>query len=329
MTETFADEYRALHADALWMDRSGRDARLDVRGPDAAEWLQGLLTQDVRTLGPGQGTYAAYLTPQGRMIADLRLFHRGDRFLIEAVAGVRATLLSRLDQFVIMEDVTITDVSDTLGCLTVMGPAAGGVVAAMTGLAQDALEALPEHAQIALGTSGGFVAASRDHGVPAFDLVAPVVEIDPWRAQLQARGAQASEMLIDTARIEAGRPRFGVDMHEDTIPLEAGIERRAISFDKGCYVGQEVVIRILHRGQGRVARRLVWVEQAPADPTVAAWQPGEAVHLGEKAVGTVSSVCWSPSRGGWLGIAMLHRDATEPGTVVRIGTHQATVRALP
>jgi folate-binding protein YgfZ len=329
MTLTFDDEYRALHGAAVWVDRSARDARLEVRGPDATEWLHGLLTQDVRRLHSGEGAHAAYLTPQGRMVADLRVFHRGDTFLIETVAATRATLLSRLDQFVIMEDVTIADVTDALGCLTILGPTAAASASACTGVALATLNALPEGGHLPLDTPGAFVAASREFGVPAFDLFALKDDLAIWQTLLQARIPMASDLLLETARIEAGRPRFGVDMHEDTIPLEAGIEARAISFDKGCYVGQEVIIRILHRGQGRVARRLVWVECAPLGPEASGWHPGEAVHLGDKPVGSITSACWSPARGGLLAIAMLHRDATEPGTTVRVGVDEATVTKLP
>jgi folate-binding protein YgfZ len=326
---TFQDEYRALHGDAVWVDRSARDARLEVRGPDAADWLQGLLTQEIKGLRAGQGAYAAYLTPQGRMVADLRVMRRDDAFLLETVASARAALLSRLDQFVIMEDVTIADVTDTMGCLTVIGPTAAASAAACTGLGQARLGELPEYGQLVLEAPGAFVAASREFGVPAFDLFATRADLAIWRTLLQARIPQASERVIETARIESGRPRFGVDMHEDTIPLEAGIEARAINFEKGCYVGQEVVIRILHRGQGRVARRLVWLESAPRDQATATWQPGESVHLGAKAVGAVTSACWSPAREGLLGIAMVHRDAAEPGTTVTIGSADAVVRKLP
>lgn len=329
MAVTFDTEYRALHGEAVWADRSMRDARLDVRGPDAADWLQGLLTQDIKGLQPGCGTYAAYLTPQGRMIADVRVFHRGDAYLLETVASARTTLLSRLDQFVIMEDVTIADVTESLGCLTAIGPAAAAVTSACTGVGLAALAALPEDAHLPSNLPGAFVAASRNFGVPAFDLFAAPADLETWRDVLRVRIPAASDLLVETARIEAGRPRYGVDMHEDTIPLEAGIQSRAISFDKGCYVGQEVVIRILHRGQGRVARRLVWVESAPREQDSPGWQAGQPVHLSDKAVGVVSSVCWSPAHGGLLGIAMLHRDAAEPGTVVRIGAHDATIRALP
>jgi folate-binding protein YgfZ len=329
MTETFEDEYRALHAAAVWADRSARDVRVDVHGPDATAWLQGLLTQDVAALQPGEGAYAAYLTPQGRMVADLRVLRRDDGFLLEAVATVRPTLLSRLDQFVIMEDVTITDVTDTFGVLTVIGPHAAAVTSAVTGLAAEALEALPEHGHLPAATPGSMVAASRAFGASGFDLFASAAQITEWRARLQGQAPEVGEELLETARIEAGRPRFGVDMHEDTIPLEAGIESRAISFDKGCYVGQEVVIRILHRGQGRVAKRLVWVEQASAAERDPAWKPGTPVMFADKVVGSVSSACWSPARVGRLGLAMLHRDATEPGTIVTIAGSEAVVRRLP
>lgn len=329
MPGTFDDEYRALHDAAVWTDRSSRDARLEVRGPDAVEWLHGLLTQDIRSLAPGQGTYAAYLTPQGRMVSDLRVFHRGDTLLLEAPASVRTHLLSRLDQFVIMEDVTVADVTESSHVLTVLGPAAAASAAECAGVTIAALDALAEHGHLPLAGPGAFVARTEDFGVPGFDLFAPPSDAGTWRTQLAARMPAASDRLLETARIEAGRPRFGVDMHEDTIPLEAGLESRAISFDKGCYVGQEVVIRILHRGQGRVARRLVWVESGPQPPGDVGWHHGESVWMGDKAVGAVTSACWSPARGAQLGIAMVHRDATAPGTEVRVGGQQAVVRALP
>ena len=329
MAVTFDTEYRAVHDDAAWTDRTTRDARLEVSGPDATDWLQGLLTQDVKGLTPGQGTYAAYLTPQGRMVADMRIFRRDDGYLLETAASAQTTLKGRLEQFVIMEDVSVSDVSETLGCLTVLGPTAAASASACTGIAIPALEALAEHAHLALDVPGAFVAASSEFGLPAFDLFAPPGHLDTWRTALQARMPQASEGLLETARIEAGRPRYGVDMLDDTIPLEAGIETRGISFDKGCYVGQEVVIRILHRGGGRVARRLVWVEHAPHAEAASSWSANDGVYLGDRAVGHVTSACWSPARGGLLGIAMVHRDATEPGTLVRIGADDGTVRKLP
>ncbi|MCC6164591.1 MAG: hypothetical protein IT182_14670 [Acidobacteria bacterium] len=330
MTMTFDEEYRALHAAAVWADRSGCDARIDVSGPDATDWLQGLLTQDMKALQPGQGAEAAYLTPQGRMIAHLVALRRAASFLLEVPASISETVRTRLDQFVITEDVAIQDVSASLGCLTVLGPRASATVAQVTGLDATTLDTLTEYAHVATEGDAALVVATREFGVPGFDLLADPATLAGWRAAADAAGVREAEAgLLHTARIEAGRPRFGVDMHEDTIPLEAGLESRAIGFDKGCYVGQEVVIRILHRGQGRVARRLVWVEHTPCGPERQVWEPGTEVRLGDKIVGKVGSACWSPSRGGLLCIAMVHRDAFAPGTVVTIDGLDATVRALP
>lgn len=328
MTTTFDQQYAALHHRALWCDRSLDEARLEVWGPDATEWLQGLLTQDIKPLPVGAGAHATYLTPQGRLVADLRVLRREGKYLLDTPAVSRATLLSRLDQFVIMEDVTVADVSDTLGCLTVLGPQAAASVSACTGRTTGELEALPVFGHLPL-EMGGLVVRTDAFGVDGFDLMAPVDSLGVWRTLLSARVDKVTADVLDTARIEAGRPRFGVDMHDDTIPLEAGLETRAISFDKGCYVGQEVVIRILHRGQGRVARRLVWVVAASSPREAAGWHPGDQVYAGDKVVGSASSVCWSPARNGWLAIAMLHRDATEPGTAVRIGALEASVERLP
>jgi folate-binding protein YgfZ len=325
---TFDDEYDALHRRAVSTDRGIRDARLAVRGPDAVDWLQEQLTQEIKRLAPGEGAYAAYLTPQGRMVADMRVFHRGASLLLETPATARDTLLSRLDQFIIMEDVAVSDVSGEIGCLTVVGPAAADIVADVTGASREALRSLAEHAQATFDEREAFAAGSREFGVAGIDVVGPVSVLDGWRAALDDRVPRASDLLLETARIEAGRPRFGVDMHEDTIPLEAGIESRAINHDKGCYVGQEIVIRILHRGQGRVARRLVWVE-APAPADTPPWPPGTDVTRGDRSVGAITSACWSPARQALLGIAMVHRDAAEPDAVVDVAGVEARVSRLP
>lgn len=316
MNRSLDEQYQALHGAVVWTDRSTRDARIDVHGPDAATWLQGLLTQDVVRLQPGDVADAAYLTPQGRMVAELRLVRRQDGFLIETPASARDALLGRLDQFIIMEDVSLADASGRLGCLTLLGPGATDLAQSLTGDSPRD----DDHLHLA---NDGF-------GVTGIDLIAPADRIAAWRQSLVSSTPEAGDVLLEIARIEAGRPRFGVDMHEDTIPLEAGLESRAISFDKGCYVGQEIVIRILHRGQGRVARRLVWVEGAPTSQADASpWPAGTPVIHGEKSVGAVTSACWSPARGAVLGIAMLHRDATEAGTAVTIAGDAATVSRLP
>jgi folate-binding protein YgfZ len=168
--------------------------------------------------------------------------------------------------------------------------------------------------------------ATRELGVPGFDLL---VEHAYAGRLVDALGAAGVERMSDQAaevlRLEAGTPLFGVDMDAETIPLEAGIEGRAISFTKGCYPGQEVIVRVVHRGGGRVARRLVGLTIA-GDQTPPA---GEALRAGDREVGKIRSAAWSPSLGRPIALAYAHRDFTEPGTELRVGNATAIVTALP
>ena len=142
------------------------------------------------------------------------------------------------------------------------------------------------------------------------------------RAKLIEAGAvEASEDTAETLRIEAGRPRFGIDMNTDTIPLEAGLENRAISFTKGCYVGQEVIIRVMHRGHGRVARRLVSI--LLPDGTVPAH--GDKIHSGERVVGEITSATASPRFGAPLALGYVQRDHAAAGTELIVNGSQARV----
>jgi folate-binding protein YgfZ len=131
----------------------------------------------------------------------------------------------------------------------------------------------------------------------------------------------ASEETGETLRIEAARPRFGIDMNTDTIPLEAGIEDRAISFTKGCYVGQEVIIRVMHRGPGRVARRLVSI--VVADGTVP--ERGSKIQVGDRVVGAITSATASPRLGAPLALGYVQREHAAPGTELTVGKSQARV----
>ncbi len=137
------------------------------------------------------------------------------------------------------------------------------------------------------------------------------------RAVTDAGAILVDADVAETCRIENGRPAFGKDMTEDTIPLEAGIEDRAISLTKGCYVGQEIIIRVLHRGQGRVARRLVGLT---FDPTAAAPARGSAIRGGDREIGAVTSAVWSPALGRPIAMGYVHRDFVEPGTAVVVVT---------
>ncbi len=260
------------------------------------------------------------------MIADLWVYELGDVMLLTLPRGVKDTVLAKLDQFIFTEDVQLGDVTDTFDHLAIVGPEAGRMLSEVLSIAA-ALLRLPRHGNLRAAFEGHpvIVLTVDDLGENGYDVLADGVAIALLRDRLRAAGAaELDEASAEALRIEAGVPRFPVDMDEDPIPLEAGIEGRAISFTKGCYVGQEVIIRVLHRGHGRVARKLVGLT-FDGDALPAA---GGALQSGDAEVGKVTSRTWSPALGRGIGLGYVHRDFVAPGTeltVAGITAHVATV----
>ncbi len=300
-----------------------------MSGTDRRTYLQGLLTNDIVALTPGGGCYAAYLTPQGRMIADLFVYELGDVILVTVAASVKDRVLARFDQFVFSEDVQLGDVTDAFVQLAVVGPdAAAEVAPILDGIDVDRVSGLPEHgnARAAFRGEPAIVVRAADIGVPGFDLFVGRESGLSLADALRAAGLpRLDQDTAEVIRVEAGIPRFGRDMDEETIPLEAGIESKAISFTKGCYVGQEVVIRVLHRGHGRVAKKLVGLTLESGGPPTA----GTVVREGDREIGRVTSGVWSPLIDASVALAYVQRDFVEPGTRVTVGEARARVSALP
>jgi len=309
--------YDAARSSAVVVDKSG-EGRLRLTGADRVAWLQGLVTNDVAALQPGQGCYAAYLTPQGRMISDLRILATREALLLDVPTVARAAVAARFEQFIITEDVVVEDVTARIARLGVHGPAAAAAVAAALDVPAAVVATLGEHAHVDVEFQDApvVVAGACEPGVPGYDIYCAADRVTDVAGRLFAGGARdITADAWDTLRIEAGMPLFGVDMDTDTIPLEAGIEDRAISQTKGCYVGQEVVIRILHRGGGRVVRRLVaWTADTDSTPDADVPLPGTAFTIDGKDVGRVTSAAWSPTLRRVIGLGYAHRDHTEPGT---------------
>lgn len=292
--------YTAARERAAWLDRSSL-GRIVVSGADRLSYLQGLLTNDIEALKPGTGCYAAYLTAQGRMIADMHVYERGDVVLVTTIGDVKDTVLTKFDQFIFSEDVQLGDVTDTFAQIAVIGPESAPIVAA-------------------LGGSASMVIPIADVGEPGFDLFVPAEQRATLIAALRERDVpELTQDDAETLRIEAGIPLFHVDMDEDTIPLEAGIENRAISFTKGCYVGQEVIIRVLHRGHGRVARRLVQLQIDGSDVPAR----GAMIRSDDKDIGHVTSATFSPRFNQPIALGYVQRDFAEPDTSVRISSSSA------
>ena len=290
-----ADLYHIIAAGSGWVDRRDR-GRLRFDGRDAASFLHALLTNDILSLASGQRVYAAYLTAQGRMIADLTICRAPDFLLADVPRALASALATRFDQLIFAEDVRVSDVSSAMFQITVIGPEATSVLADLS--AGDAL-----------------VVPGIDVGVPAVDVFGEAESFEGLIRRIERAGTvPVPHELYDALRIEAGRPAFGVDMTEETIPLEAGLLERAISTTKGCYVGQEVIIRILHRGGGRVARRLVRIA---FDPSVTAPPPaGSALAAEGQDVGRMTSSAISPATAHVVGLGYVHRDSAELGRKV-------------
>ncbi len=311
------DHYHAAHNSAVIIDRSSQGA-VALTGGDRASFLHALLTNDIARLRAGQGAYAAYLTPQGRMISDMRVIETGSRMLLGVEREIAAPLAERFDTLVFSEDVQARDVTGELVVFGVHGPSAARMIQNAIGIS--VIDLASQYDNV---TSESLTIVRDDGlGVPGYDVYVPAGDADATRARFIDAGAvAASEDTGETLRIEAGRPRFGVDMSTDTIPLEAGIEDRAISFTKGCYVGQEVIIRVMHRGHGRVARRLVSIVLAGE----AVPRRGSTIQIGDRGVGEITSATASPKLGAPLALGYVHRDHAEPGTELSVDGLQARV----
>jgi len=316
--------YQAARQRSGWIDRSSR-GRIVVSGRDRASYLQGLLTNDIVALTPGSGCYSAYLTAQGRMISDLWVYELGEVMLLDLPSvEAKTTVLSKLDQFIFSEDVQLGDVTDAFAQIAIVGPDASRVVTDLLGGPPPSAEHACIRGEIAGGAS--IVTRVTDTGEPGFDLYVETLRLSLLKDALSNAGVvELDNETADVLRVEAGVPLFHRDMDEETIPLEAGIEARAINMDKGCYVGQEVIVRVLHRGHGRVAKKLVGLTidggTVPASGTI--------VTNGDREIGRITSAVQSPSLSGTIALAYLQRDFLEPGTSVNVAGAPAMVSALP
>jgi folate-binding protein YgfZ len=277
-------------------DRSDR-AKFLVRGSEAADFLQGQVSNDVEALEPGQGCYATILNAKGKLRTDLRVLRGENYFFLDTEPIGHAVLRHMLETYSLGRDVQHDDLTSTRSLVSLLGPGA-----------RAALDAEPpdeEHAFVE-GEHGLYV--STDLGVdvigePGIDLGVPAI----------------SEEVAECVRIESGRPRLGYDMDAETMPQEAGINERAVSFTKGCYVGQETVARLHYKGRpNRHLRGLRLPEPV---------ERGTEILLGDKVVGRVASTCVSP-RFGPIALALVRREA-EPGTSVSVNGATAEVVGLP
>lgn len=283
---------------------------LEVRGPDRIAWLSNLLTNDVKALTPGRGCYTAFLTPQGKVRATAALLALPEACLLICDPAVRETLPAGLLKYRITERVELTDRSPELGLLAVQGPEAPAIWNAWVGAPWPA----QEFNHVAHGA--GFAARWGVVGDPGFVALAPRGDLATLREALLAAGqplglTPSGLGTLEALRIEAGIPRYGADLDETVLLPEAGLTD-AVSDTKGCYLGQEFVVRIRDRGQ--IHRRLSQLAIEGATPAAR----GDRVLLGDRQVGTITSSALVPTQGRAMALAYLSREAWEPGTRVTV-----------
>jgi folate-binding protein YgfZ len=324
-TTTLAEEYATLTERCGLVDRSER-GKLRLTGAGAVEFLNGQVTNELIGLQPGGGCYAAFLTPKGKMLGDLRILAVGDdpgegprELLLDTERPALQALFDMIRRFKVGYEVELHKRTLETALLSLIGPNA--VVVAAKACAFDPGD-LPcaEHHHI----------LARMDGVPAhlirtdvgLDALCDISEEAVVRNSLEVAGAVGvSEAVAEIVRVEHGRPRFGIDLDESTIPQEAGLNERAVNFTKGCYVGQETVARLYYRGKPNRHLRGLRLS-GPVEP-------GADLRLGERSVGRLGSSVLSPAFGP-IGLALVRREA-EPGATVAVGEHgvSALVSELP
>jgi tRNA-modifying protein YgfZ len=304
---TATEDYRAVTEACGMLDRSER-GKLALTGGEAKSFLQGQVTNDVEALTPGTGCYAAFLTPKGKMLGDLRVLDTGDELLLDSERSALQGLFNMISRFSIGYDVTLHKRTLERGLLSLIGPGADSVVPGVP---------VDEHAHVAVELAGVPSRAIRtDVGL---DLLCGVSDTERLRSALAEMGAPpVSEAVAESLRIEHGRPRYGVDLDETVIPQEADLNARAVSFTKGCYVGQETVARLYYRGKpNRHLRGLRCTGPV---------QHGDELHFGERVVGHIGSAVDSP-RLGSIALALVRREV-EPGASVTVGAGGVTAEVV-
>ncbi len=326
-------EHAALSDGCGVLDRSER-GKLALVGPGAVEFLNGQVTNELATLRAGEGCYAAFLTHKGKMLGDLRVLAvRADatgnptELLLDTERTALQALFDMIHRFKIGYELELHKRTLERGLLSLIGPEADSILAAsrvsanrpaaVEPLAAGETLAAVEHANINVSVDGiDALAVRTDVGI---DLICDATDTDALRAALRERGASAiSEQAAECLRIERGRPRYGVDLDDNVIPQEAGLNERAVSFTKGCYVGQETVARLHYKGKPNRHLRGLRLS-APASS-------GEPLTLGERTVGRLGSVTVSPALGP-IALALVRREA-EPGSVLTVGERGVSAEVL-
>ena len=322
-------EYHAVRTAVGLLDFSNRGL-LQLTGPDRITFLQGLVSNDVAALRPSQGTYAAVLNQQGKVLGDVQVLCSENSLYLDLWEPLKDKILEHLNRYLVADEVEIADRTSEYGTLSLQGPRSGE-------LAQRLFEAdpLPSHplGHVIVKLENTFVCLVRSNRTreTGFDLIAPGTVLAKLAEILTEVGKNLSVKWIgsdalNTVLVEDGIPRYGIDFTEDNLLLEVGLNN-AVSFTKGCYLGQEIIERV--RSRGHVNKKLCGLVLDGEFPA----HHGAPIQVNEKPVGTVTSSVCSPKLGHAVALGYIHRDHWQPGTSVTVisdtGSLTATVTELP
>jgi folate-binding protein YgfZ len=325
-------EHQAVRKKSGLIDQTHR-GKLRLKGKDRTDFLHGMVTNDIKILTPGTGLYAVFTNEKAKMLSDGRIYCLTDGLWIDLEPEVTEKIHKHLDKYTLASDVTIENLSEAFGLLSIYGPSSHGIITQLIGSEPPT----KEHASTTFSLDGVQTFAARNEitGESGYDLYIPTDRMVPtWNRLIGIGGPYGLRPVgldaLDSLRIEAGIPRYGIDMDESNFPMEAGLEKRAISYTKGCYIGQETIARA--DAQGRMNRKLMGLgltaKTVPAKglPILA---PSSVSGAPERVVGTITSAVESPTLDRVIAMGYLHRDFTEPGKDVMIEGSPAKVVSLP
>jgi len=315
-----APEYAALRESAAVLDLSFR-GRICLTGADRVRFLHGQVTNEIKALRFGQGCYAALVNAKGRMQGDLCIYALADELLLDYEPGLTPALSQRFEKFIVSDDVQVVDVAPHYGLLCVQGPKAAEVIRS-TGSSSEMPSASLAFTKATDATLGELYLMNHPRiGTVGFDLFVPLPAMQVMATKLldaakTIGGGLCGWEALEIARIEAGIPRYGADMDESNLPQECGIEASAVSYSKGCYIGQEVLNRVHTMGHvNKELRGLRLGEELKALPT-----KGDKLFQGDKEVGYITSAVVSPALKATIALGFVRREANSPGTELTLHT---------
>jgi folate-binding protein YgfZ len=314
------EEFAALR-DGCGVYDLGFRAKISLTGGDRVRWLNGMVTNNMRDLAEGQGVYAFLLNPQGHILGDLYAYNRGESITVDTDCGQVEKILATFDHYIIMDDVEVANLSDRLTALGISGPKARIVLAA-AGFAVAEMQPLQAQPVTWHGADCTLVRGEDEQSVSYEIWLAPASVRALWDAVVTAGAAPVGSEALELHRIVSGVPMYGMDIRERDLPQETEQER-ALNFNKGCYVGQEIVERI--RSRGTVHRKFTGFLAEGAVQIAA----GTRIIAGEKEVGEITSAASLHFADKTVALGYIRREVGVPGREIMIGTTRATVVQLP